>query len=37
MKTKLIRLRIKLPIKPALTCFATFLITTYPLDTSHRG
>jgi hypothetical protein len=26
MKTKLIRLRIKLPIKPALACFAAFLI-----------
>jgi hypothetical protein len=26
MKTKLIRLRIKLPIKTALACFATFLI-----------
>ena len=26
MKTKLIRLRMKLPIKPALACFAAFLI-----------
>src|SRR5260370_13386747 len=26
MKTKLIRLHIKLPIKPALACFAAFLI-----------
>src|SRR5947199_9040842 len=26
MKTKLIRLRMKLPIKPALACFAAFVI-----------